>query len=139
MPGSYRILADRGLVYVRYEGRVLLREAEEMFADFMGNPAGNLGLKQLIDLSRVTDWEKDFPKLMAMQADKADAFMTTGHTFFMVFYAPTEKARAMGRVLVAPWKNIPGIVTTMQEDEDAILDILGQPDASIDAILRASV
>lgn len=139
MPGSYRILPDRGLVYVSYEGFVLLREADAMFADYLTQPEADPGQKQLVDLTRVEDFERDFPTLMAMQADKVDTFLTTGHQFFMVFVAPTPMAQAMGRLLVAPWTGVNGVVTSMQYDEAGALAILGQPESSIADMLRSRV
>lgn len=139
MPGSYQILPERGLVYVRYEGFVRLQEAQDLFADYQTKPDAHPGQKQLVDLTHVEDFERDFPTLMAMQAEKADTFLSKGHQFFMVFVAPTEKAQAMGRILVAPWKGVNGVVTSMQYDEAGALAILGQPETSIADMLRFTV
>lgn len=136
MPGSYQIFTNRGLVYVRYDGLVTLSEAEELFADYMQQPEADLGQKQLIDLSRVTDWERDFPRLMSMQADKAGVFLQDHQEMFMVFYAPTEKSREFAKILTAPWRGVQGMVTSVQPEEAGILAILGQPEDRLSDLLK---
>ena len=73
MPIDVRILPKRGLVYVRYEGGISVPETAEAFGAYMQHPDMRPGQKQLIDLTRVTDWDRDFAGLMRLQAGKADA------------------------------------------------------------------
>ncbi|MEC7763845.1 MAG: hypothetical protein VX874_18220 [Pseudomonadota bacterium] len=127
------------MVYVRYEGFLRWQEGEDLFADYMTQPEATLGQKQLVDLSRVEGYERDFAKLMALQADKAGTFLSTGHQFFMVFVAPTPVSQDLGRILVAPWKGVTGVVTSLQYDEAGALAILGQPEDSIADMLRSTV
>ncbi|MBV7410003.1 hypothetical protein [Maritimibacter sp. DP1N21-5] len=138
MPGSYTILPERGLVYVRYEGFITLDEANTMFADYTRNPDSHPGQKQLVDLSRVTDWERDFFRLMKMQAEKAEVFLDPKNPqFMMILYAPTARTQEVGRHFVASWQGVRGIVVSLQHDEAGALAILGQPESSFDALLAS--
>lgn len=139
MPGSYRIIPSRGLVYVRYDGHVALSEAEDIFEDFLRQPEAHPTMKQLVDLSRVTDWERDFARMMAMQAAKAEVFLGTADEFFMILYAPTRKAMEFGRLLTAPWAHVRGVLTSLQTDEAAALSILGQPEQAIADLLKVNI
>ncbi|WP_298494338.1 hypothetical protein [uncultured Maritimibacter sp.] len=136
MPGSYTILPERGLVYVRYEGYITLDEGQAMFADYTRDPLSHPGQKQLVDLSRVVDWERDFFRLMKMQAQKAGVFLHPDHpNFMMILYAPTPQTQEVGRHFVASWQGMHGIVVSLQHDEAAALAILGQPETSFAELL----
>ena len=136
MPGSYTILPERGLVYVRYEGYITLDEGQAMFAAYTRDPRSHPGQKQLVDLSRVTDWERDFIRLMKMQAQKAEVFLGPEQSqFMMILYAPTPETQAVGRHFAASWQGVRGIVVSLQHDEADALAILGQPETSFSELL----
>ena len=135
MSASYRILPRQGIVYVRYEGTIILDEVEEIFAQYRHDPEAHPGQKQLVDLSRVTALEPDFAKLMRMQADKAGVLPSPVSPMIMVLYAPTEIALEIGRILVAPWKDVPGMIASLQVDEVGVLSILGETTESLATLL----
>ena len=136
MPIDFRILPERGLVYIRYEGVITFPETAQAFGAYMQHPDMRPGQKQLIDLARVTDWEKDFSGLLKLQAEKADAFLGSGHETLFVYFAPTEPTRVMARMILRSWEDVPGVIPLLQETEADALDVLGQPEASIDAMLQ---
>ena len=71
MPGGYRILPAHGLVYVEYEGFATLADARGLYGAYMADPERRPEQKQLINLARIDDWERDLVGLMQFQADAA--------------------------------------------------------------------
>lgn len=126
MPGSYRIHADLGLVHVRYAGHVTLQDTRDLLAGFFRDPQRTAGLKQLIDLSGVTGFERDLVGLMALQARKADAFGPPGVAqTLLVYLAPSRAGLKMARQIERSWSGIVQVVVSVQTDLDAALDVLG--------------
>ncbi len=136
MPIDFRILPARGLVYVRYAGVITFPETAAAFGAYMRHPDMRPGQKQLIDLSRVTDWQKDFAGLLKLQVAKADAFVGSGHETHFVYFAPTQHTQAMARMILRSWEEVPGVIPLVQETEADALHVLGQPETSIDALLQ---
>ncbi|MBV7410002.1 hypothetical protein [Maritimibacter sp. DP1N21-5] len=135
MPGSYRILPGQGIVYVEYRGKATLSEAKSLLNQYSTDPERRMGQRQLIDLSRITDWEKDFLGLMKYQADSAARIFSPHGTMMMVIYAPTGPGKDLGRHLVQTWSAVSGAVVTLQVSESAALSVLGQPEKRIAELL----
>ena len=133
---EFRILPDRGLVYVRYEGHISFDETGRAFGAYMQHPDMRLGQKQLVDLARVTDWDRDFTQLLKLQAGKADAFLGAGHEVHFVYYAPSEHTQQMARMVLRSWDDVPGVIPLLAETEADALQVLGQPEQTIDAMLQ---
>lgn len=136
MPIDVRILAKRGLVYVRYVGYIRFPDTVKAFGAYMQHPDMQPGQKQLVDLSRVTDWDKDFTQLLKIQAQKADAFVGAGHETHFVYYAPTEHTQQLARVVLRSWEDVPGVIPLLSQTEADALHVLGQPEETIDAMLQ---
>ncbi|HCQ67531.1 MAG TPA: hypothetical protein DIU07_21395 [Rhodobacteraceae bacterium] len=135
---EFRILPARGLAYVRYAGVISFPETAEAFGAYMQHPDMRPGQKQLIDLARVTDWDRDFAGLMQLQADKAGAFLGTGHEVHFVYFAPTERTQQMARMILRSWEDVPGVIPLLSETEADALQVLGQPEQTIDALLQSA-
>lgn len=138
MPIDYRILTTRGLVYVRYTGHVRFSETAQTFASYMQHPDMRPGQKQLVDLSGVTDWDRDFAELLKIQAQKADVFVGSGHETHFVYFAPTEHTQLMARMVLRSWEDVPGVIPLLQETEADALHVLGQPEKTIEAMLQTA-
>lgn len=138
MPLDFRILPRRGLVYVRYRGHVSFSETEAAFAAYLRHPDMRHGQKQLIDLARVTDWDRDFAALLRIQAQKADGFVGAGHEMLLVYYAPSAQARKMARMVLQSWEEVPGVIPVVQETEAGALEVLGLSETSFDAVLETA-
>lgn len=135
MPGTFRIFPDLGLVYVRYEGHILLAETSEMMAQYGRDPLARPGYKQLVDLSRVTGYETDFARLMRLQAEKLDLLLQDVPQTLLVYYAPDGPARDMARLIRRSWEGLSGVIVTVQETQAAALSVLGLPQTSFEDIL----
>lgn len=135
MPVSYRILKDQGLAYVRYEGVATLDETMAAFAEYAQDPECRPGLKQLVDLSALTDIKFDFPKLMQTQAQKADVFMAGAAETLIVYLAQSPMALSMARAIMRSWEPFPSVVPVVIEEETEALSILGLQQRSVSELL----
>lgn len=124
MSVRYRIFPEHGLVFVVYEGFALFADTAEAFGHFMQNPDFRPGLKQLVDVSRVTGYEKDYQKLLALQARKAEAFVD-GPQSLMVYYAPTQAGLELARLASRSWEELGVVVPVVQRTEADALTVLG--------------
>lgn len=137
MPASYHILPVRNLVYVRYVGLVTLADTAKAFGAYAADPARRPGQQQLIDLARVTDWDRDFAGMIGLQAKKAETFHGNGSETLLVYHAPTKQTYSMAQAILRSWDGISSVVTVIQETEAGALGVLGQPEDSFDALLQA--
>ncbi|MCA0871991.1 hypothetical protein LCL97_14220 [Seohaeicola saemankumensis] len=135
MPVSFRILPNRGLVYVRYEGFAKLDDSFAAFAEYAQHPDRKPGQKQLVDLEQITGMEKDYAKLMALQAAKADTYVEGGAQTLLVYYAPNELSYGMARMILRSWEPIRSVVPVIQQTEAGALEILGQREHSFAEML----
>ncbi|WP_299353132.1 hypothetical protein [uncultured Shimia sp.] len=138
MPVSFRILKSHGLTYVRYEGVATLDETLAAFAEFAQHPDCRPGLKQLVDLTAVQEVKFDFPKLMEMQAKKADVFMAGPAETLIVYLTNASKTSNMAHMILRSWEPFPSVVPRVIEDEAAALSILGLREDSIEALLATA-
>ncbi len=138
MPLTYRIFADRGLVVVLYFGFSTIDELMAASQAYVADPDYAPGQKQLVDLTHVTGFEKDYVRFMEMQAAKADRLAGTGVQSLAVYVAPTPVAREVASLFTRSWAEVPSVVTMMQHTEAEALALLGQPEKSIDEMLRAT-
>ncbi len=138
MPVTYQIFPERGLVYVRYEGFAKLDESFEVFGAYMQDPLFRPGQKQLVDLSRVTGLERDYPRMFALQAKKVEAFMQSNVQTLMVYYAPDDVNYELARTILRSWEPSGMVVATAQRSEAETLNILGQPESRFEDLLQAA-
>ena len=140
MPCSFRILRDRGIAVVRYEGHATVAEGGRAFGEYAAHPDARPGQSQLVDLSAVISFERDFAQLMAFQARKAEQFLTGAEPALVVYFAPTRLTYDMAALIRRSWEGIDGIAVRVLQDEAECLDLLWQPERSIDELLtRADI
>lgn len=138
MPVSFKILPDRALAYVRFEGVITVPEASAAFADYAADPEMRPDQRHLLDMSRVTGWTTDFPALFELHASQLDVLMTAQHEILWVYFAPAEPARSLVQLAVRSWGEVPGLIVTLEENEAGALEILGLRENTIEALLQAS-
>ncbi|TDK49882.1 hypothetical protein [Antarcticimicrobium luteum] len=134
MSVSFRIFPDRGLVVVRYRGFARLDDTLAAFAEYAAHPESRPGQKQLVDLSGISGYETDFTKLMEVQARKADVFAAEGAETLMVYLAPSKQTRDLAQLVLRSWEPFDSVIALIQEDEAQALELLGQPERSLDAL-----
>jgi hypothetical protein len=138
MPVTYRIHLDLNAVYVRYSGVALLQDSFVAVGTYLQDPDFRPNQKQFVDLSAVTDFERDYAKLFALQAKKAEAFFR-GIESLVVYLAPTEVTRAMANLIAQSWKDVgavvPVVVTTIEDAQT----VLGFDAESFEALMARRV
>ncbi|GGL62536.1 hypothetical protein [Wenxinia marina] len=138
MPVSFRILPGRNLVYVRYDGIAGVAETESSFRSYAAHPDFRPGQMQLIDVSRVTGYEKAYAEFIAMQARIAGMAYRPDRSIFIAFYATTAVGREMAGLAGASWDSVDGAVVVMGEDEGELLALLGLRERSFADLLASA-
>jgi hypothetical protein len=125
MPASFRIYPERDLVHVRYTGHARVDEGHAAFGAYLKHPDYRPGQKQLVDLSGITGFEADFAELIALQARKAEAFLTDGPPTMIVYFATTPEALRMCQMILRSWEGISSVIARVLESEEDALAVLG--------------
>ncbi|MBY6005530.1 hypothetical protein KUV62_16520 [Salipiger bermudensis] len=125
MPVAFRIMPSSGLVYVRFEGQLLIDEIIEAFESYARNPLADPGQKHLVDLSRVTGITWDYLKLMRLQAIKAGFFCGHGAQTLKVYVCPTDLSLEVSRMILRSWEGVDAVVPLLQRQPDEALSVLG--------------
>ena len=126
---TYTIIPESGLVYVRYVGTARLAETMEVFGRYAQDPAYRPGQKQLVDLSGITGYERDFLEMVKLQARKAETMSTNGAQSLAVYHAPTSVSLEMARLVGRSWEGLEKVVVRVAQSEDQALEMLGVPGA----------
>lgn len=135
MPVTVQIIPEHNLVYVRYTGAMLVSETAEALAEFAKHPLAGPGLRHLVDLTRLTDIDRDYAKFMELQATKLETMSGHGIETFMVYYATTPIGLQAANLGKNGWTPESGVVAIVLEDEEHALHALGVPYASIKTML----
>lgn len=122
---EFRILPEHGFVFIRFEGCMGIAESTEAMGRFTRDPDYRKGMKQLVDLSAVTDWERDFPALMQHLAAQADLYDDPSHPVLIACLAPTEIARSAASVVARAWDRSQRVVVVIVDTEVEALAVLG--------------
>lgn len=135
MPVRFHILRNASLVYVHYQGFARVSETLTAFSEYARHPLCRPGQKQLVDLSGINGFERDYVKLFQLQAKKTEVF--TGHhaQTLIVYYAPTPETLAMARLIERSWEPFPSVVARVQQSETDALALLGLREESFAELL----
>lgn len=135
MPVTFRILPERGLVVVWYAGHATIDETWEATRAYISHPDYAIGQKQIIDLSRIESFERDYVRFMNMQATKAERLAAAPVQSLAVYVAPTAISREVSEMFVRSWEVVEAVVPLVQHNEADALALLGQPETSIEDML----
>ena len=136
---EFDIIPDRGLVLVRYSGHATIDDTMAATRAYVAHPNYVAGQKQLVDLTRIDSYEKDYVRFMEMQAGKADRLANAGVQSVVVYIAPTAVAQEVAMMFTRSWDDVKNVVALVQNSEAEALEILGQPEKSIRALLETFV
>ncbi|SHH13976.1 hypothetical protein [Marivita hallyeonensis] len=137
MPATFQILPSHNLVYVQYSGLMLVEDSLRAFGAYAQHPDARPGQRHLIDLSRITDMERDFAKVMQLQAAKAEDLAHNGLETMMVYFANTPVSLKAAALAKNGWSASQGVIAIVQETEAAALSSLGLAFSNISAMLTA--
>ncbi len=135
MPVEFKISPERGLVIVRFSGYAAINDTLAATKAYVSHPEYAAGQKQLVDMTEITGFEKDYVRFMNMQAQKAERFVRSGLQSLIVYIAPTAVSQDLSAMFVRSWKDVDGVVPLVQHSEIEALTLLGQPEAAIDILL----
>lgn len=137
MPVTFRIIPERGLVVVWYSGHATIDETLAATNAYISHPDYAAGQKQIIDLSQVQSFEKDYVRFMNMQASKAKRLAGSGVQSLAVYIAPTQISQEVSAMFVRSWAAVEAVVPLVQLTEADGLALLGQSEETIDELLAA--
>jgi hypothetical protein len=136
MPVNYHILPEHNLVYIAYSGMARIEDSFDCFAAFSRDPMARAGQKHFVDLSAITGIEDDFPRLFALQAEKAGRFMNGIGPSVLLYYAPTPVSYVMARTVLRSWEGLDGPVIVVQQDEVEAFSLIGLPELRLADLSR---
>lgn len=125
MPLEYRILSERNVVYVRCWDYVDLDQSQASLSDYQKNPEYRIGLSQVLDLTGVTGFERNFAGIMKMQASQVEALTSSGETTYFIFVAPDALTRSMANAALKSWREIAPVVPLVLSSLQEAADVLG--------------
>ncbi len=138
MPLNFRILSQHNLVYVSCTGRVTVDQVLTAFKSYATHPDFEPGQTQLLDLSNVTDYERDFTKIMSLQAQQTDVYLKTENRPFLLFIAPNELTRGMAMTAVRSWQDLDGVIPLVLSSLAEALEVLSLQDLSRESLLESA-
>lgn len=135
MPVEFKIFPERGLVVVQYSGYAAVEDTLTATKFYISHPEYSAGQKQLVDMTRVTGFEKDHVQFMKMQAEKAERLANSGLQSLVAYIAPTAISQDLSAMFVRSWIDIDAVVPLVQHSETEALALLGQPEKTLDILL----
>lgn len=138
MPATFQILPQHNLVYVRYSGMMLVEDSLRAFGAYATHPDARHGQRHLIDLSRITDMERDYARIMQLQALKGATLAMRETETLMVYFANTPLSLMAAAMAKNGWSDTYGVVAIVLKRENQVLNALGLPFESFDQFLTTS-
>ena len=135
MPVEFTIFPKRGLVVVRYSGNVAVNDTSVATEAYVSHPDYVAGQKQLVDMTEVTGFEKDYVQFMEMQARLTERLVRSDLQSLVVYIAPTNISRNLSAMFVRSWIDISSVVPLVQDTETEGLALLGQPEETLDVLM----
>ena len=135
MPVDFKIFPKRGLVVVQYSGFATVNDTLTATEAYVSHPDYVAGQKQLVNMTEVTGFEKDYVRFMDMQARKTERLVRSDLQSIVVYIAPTAISRELSAMFVRSWIDIGSVVPLVQDSEAEALALLGQPEESLDTLL----
>lgn len=135
MPVDIRVLPERNLVLAIYTGVAGLRETTERAAECAAHPGFRASMRHLVDLSRITGYERDFPGFFAMQAKVMEDFVSPGGDHIFLFYAPTRAGQEMANMVRRSWEGLERAIIVVHDDEAEALATLGLRERRIEDLV----
>ena len=136
MPVTFKIIPKRQLILFTYSGLVTLQESMDIVAQSARDPLHQPWQRHLCDLSAVTEVERDFLRLMQMQAKIAETFQPQAHDTIVLFYAPTKAGQMMAEMARKSWEGLNSVLVMVQHSEAQALAMLDLPEQNLQALLQ---
>ncbi len=137
MAASFRILSDRGIVYIRYSGFTTTEESLQMMQAYGRHADFRPGQSTLCDFRDVEDYDLDYVKIIEHQSEIADIVLPETVQVMLVLLADKPKGREIANLIQKSWAGVAAIVPVIVDTEDHALEVLGQPERRIADFLDA--
>ncbi|MFD1343179.1 hypothetical protein [Litorisediminicola beolgyonensis] len=138
VPTEFRILARRGLCYVRHHGSLEIAEIARVFEAYLAHPDFRPGQTQLLDMRDVTDHRISYAELMSFHTRVASLMPRSHAEMIAGILVASKPGRQLAEFYERYWSSVPEMLVTVQEDPAALLDILGQPERTIEDLLETA-
>ena len=138
MPVKFHILPQRNLILFTYSGMVGLQESMDAVSACARSAEYRPWMRQLCDLSLVTGVEKDFPKLLKMQAKFAEDLQDNGHDLIVLFYAPNKAGQELADMARRSWDGLNSVIVMVQTHEAEALALLGLRETRMDELMQVA-
>lgn len=135
MAVDFAILAELNVVFVRCHGDVNVAQTLAAFERYVSSEDFRPGQSQLVDLTNVTSYERDFTQIMSLQALQAEAYFNPNGSTHLIYVAPNEKTQKMAMASLRSWRNVPGVVPLLVLDVEAALEVLSVDASKAESIL----
>ena len=124
MPVEFEVFPDHNLVYVRYQGAVVVEEVSTLLLRYRSHVDYSPHQRQLADLSRVTLVKLELPALLALQQRVLQAQNLHAPTTTMVFYAPNALSQDIAANMQRFWAPFPSVRVAIAETaQDAMMQL----------------
>ena len=135
MPVHFHIFPDRNLVLARFSGHVLLKDCLSSAKDYSEDPRAHPHQRQLIDLGGVVSYERDLVQIMSTMAQLPDHLMKPGYDPMILYIAPHPVAQEIAGLILKSMEGMEAAIVRVYEEEAQALEVLGQPERSLSALL----
>ncbi len=133
-----RIFPEHDLAYIRYSGMASLDDYISVVEEYPRHPDFRLGQKNLIDLTHLEGIERDYTRIMALQAKIAEYATRAPSEIMSVVVAPTPVAREATQIVFRSWQDLDSpilrrVVPSMEE----ACDLLGIEEETLEGLLSS--
>lgn len=126
MPVTFHVYRHRGFVLARFSGHILLEDCLASAQAYAQHPDANPHQNQLIDLSGMTSYERDFVKIISAMAKLPDHLLAPGAEPMIIYIAATPVAQEVVGFIIRSFDGTMPAIVRVTETEEQALEILGQ-------------
>ncbi len=127
-----RILPEHDLAYFRYSGTASIDDYLAVVDQYPRHPDFRLGQKNLVDLTRLEDIERDYARILELQARIAGFVQSTQNDIFSVIVAPSAIAQEASQIVLRSWEELNArVVRRMVRNMEEAAVLLGISPAAL--------
>ena len=134
MAVRFTVHPDRGFAHIRFLGHITTAETLAAAQDFAATPGVQPSWHHIIDFTRITGYERDYLKLMALTARLPDHLLHPGHEPLFVYVAPTVPGQEIFHFVTRSMQGIQGPLLRLTTALPEALALLGLPETMIDQL-----
>ncbi|SEW15618.1 hypothetical protein SAMN04488515_1316 [Cognatiyoonia koreensis] len=125
MPTGFRIIPKYGIVFIQHSGLITVKESMDAIAAYAAHPDAAPGQKHLVDCAPVTDYERDWARIMSIQARMTEVIKPDGPETLLVLHAPAGMPRTVANLIRKSWEGNGPVLPRIVDTEAEALDLVG--------------